>query len=76
VAKTKQRNYKTKLCLKRVLALLNKLILSICVLFLIVLLLIVRKLLTLVRSLNYKNTRQESLYSKSYIKVYKIYKKN
>jgi hypothetical protein len=62
--------------LKRVLALLNKLILSICVLFLIVLLLIVRKLLTLVRSLNYKNTRQESLYSKSYIKVYKIYKKN
>ena len=75
-AKTKQRNYKTELYWRGVLALLNELILSICVLFLTVLLLIVRKPLTLVRSLDYKNTSRESPCNRCYIEVYKIYEKN
>jgi hypothetical protein len=76
VARTERRNYKTELYWRGVLALLNKLILSICVLFLTILLLIVRKLLTLVQSLNYKNTSRESPCSRCYIEVHKICEKN
>ena len=75
-ARTEQRNYKTELCQRGVLALLNELMLSICVLFLTVLLLIVRKPLTLIRSLDRKNTSRESPCSGCYTEVHRIYKKN
>ena len=75
-ARTKQGNYKTELYQRGVLALLNKLILSICVLFLTILLLIVKKLLTLVRSLDYRNIGRESPCSKCCIEVHRIYEKN
>ena len=75
-AGTERRNYETELCWRGVLALLNELMLSICVLFLIVLLLIVRKPLTLVRSLDCRNTSRESPCSRCYTEVHRIYEKN